>query len=105
LTGSEEVDGRKSFILEATPKTKSKYLFQGKIWVDSENYGIARIEGSPAQNPSFWVRKTAFVHKYRRFGPFWLAVSNTSLTDALMFGKTDVSIEYSDYRINEKAEH
>ena len=102
LTGSEALDGRKSFVLEAMPKTKSKYLFQGKIWVDAETYGIARIEGAPAQNPSFWIRKTAFAHQYKRFGPFWLAVLNTSSTDVLVFGKTDVRIEYFDYHVNEQ---
>ncbi len=101
LLGSEELDGRQAFVLEAIPKTKNKFLFRGKIWVDAEDYAIARIEGSPAQNPSFWVRKTAFVHRYAKFGPFWLAVSNASTTDVLVFGRTEVVIEYYDYRVNE----
>lgn len=103
LIGTEELEGRKAFVLEAVPKTKNKFLFRGKIWVDAEDYAIARIEGSPAQNPSFWVRKTTFVHRYAKFGPFWLAVSNASTTDVLVFGRTEVVIEYFDYRINEAA--
>jgi len=101
LIGSEELEGRQAFVLEAIPKTKNKFLFRGKIWVDAEDYAIARIEGSPAQNPSFWVRKTTFVHRYAKFGPFWLAVSNASTTDVLVFGRTEVLVEYFDYRINE----
>jgi outer membrane lipoprotein-sorting protein len=101
LTGSEQLDGRKSYVLEATPKAKTKYLFRGRVWVDAEDYGIVRIEGTPAQNPSFWIRNTSFVHRYEKVGAFWLAVSNTSSTDVLVFGKTDVRIEYSDYRVNE----
>jgi len=101
IVGSEDLDGRKSHILTATPKTKNKFLFEGKIWVDAESCGIARIEGSPAQNPSIWIRKTSFIHRYGRFGPFWMALSNTSLTDALIFGRTEVRIEYYDYKINE----
>jgi outer membrane lipoprotein-sorting protein len=101
LVGSEELAGRKSFVLEVTPKTKNKYLFLGKVWVDAEDYGIARIEGTPAQNPSAWVRKTSFVHRYEKMGPFWLAVSTTSSTDVWVFGRTDLHIDYSSYRINE----
>ncbi len=102
LIGSEELAGRKSFVLEVTPKTKNKYLFKGKVWVDAEDYGIARIEGTPAQNPSVWVRKTSFVHQYGKMGAFWLAVSTTSSTDVWVVGRTDLLIEYSGYRINEQ---
>lgn len=104
LVGSEELAGRKSFVLEVTPKTKNKYLFKGKVWVDAEDYGIARIEGTPAQNPSVWVRKTSFVHQYGKMGPFWLAVSTTSSTDVWVVGRTDLLIEYSGYRINERSD-
>lgn len=102
LVGSEDLDGRRSYVLEASPRTKNTYLFRGRIWVDAEDYAIAKIEGSPAQNPSFWIRRTAFVHRYAKFGPFWLAVSNRSETDVLVFGRTDVRIDYSDYRINQE---
>ncbi len=101
LIGVEELEGRKSFVLEATPKAKNSYLFRGKVWVDAEEYAIARIEGTPIQNPSFLIRRTSFVHRYGKFGPFWLAISNHSETDALVFGRTEVTIEYSDYRINQ----
>ncbi len=102
LVGSEDLGGRRSYVLEASPRTKSTFLFRGRIWVDAEDYAIAKVEGSPAQSPSFWIRRTVFVHRYAKFGPFWLAVSNRSETDVLVFGKTDVQIEYSDYRINEE---
>jgi hypothetical protein len=103
LIGSEVLEGRRSFVLAVTPRSKNKYLFEGKVWVDSDDYAVVRIEGAPARNPSFWIRKTSFVHRYGKFGPFWLAVSNTSSTDALVFGHTEVRIDYSDYRINEQA--
>ena len=104
LIGSEALEGRKSFVLDALPKSDNKYLFRGKIWVDAKDYGIVRIEGTPAQRPSFWIRRTSFVHRYDKIGAFWLAVSNTSSTDALVFGRTDVRIEYSDYRVNKRSD-
>jgi hypothetical protein len=103
LAGERLLEGRKCYVLDAAPKTRNRYLFRGKVWVDAQDWAVVRIEGSPAKNPSFWVRKTAFVHSYKKFGPFWLAVSNQSDTDVLVFGHTQVRIEYSDYEITSAA--
>ena len=101
LVGTEPLDARTCYVLEASPKTANKYLIRGRIWVDTEDFAIARIEGSPAKNPSIWTRKIEFVHRYEKFGPFWLAVSNVSKAEARIFGQTDVNIEYFDYKINQ----
>jgi hypothetical protein len=99
LLDSQTVDGRRCFVLDAEPKTPNKFLFRGRVFVDAEDFAVARIEGAPAQSPSFWVRKTAFVHRYGKFGPFWLALSNQSDTDVIVFGHTRVKIEYGEYKI------
>ncbi len=100
LLGTETLDGRPSYLLEATPKTKNKYLFRGRVWVDCEDAAVARIEGSPAQNPSFWTTKVHFVHRYEKHGPYWLAGSNVSETEVRVFGPTNLKIEYFDYAMN-----
>ena len=100
LLGTEVLDGRPSFVLRATPKTKNPLLFRGTVWVDAEDFAIARIEGSPAKNPSFWTRKIRFTHQYQKFGPYWLPVSNHSRTDVFIFGATETTVQYYDYRIN-----
>jgi hypothetical protein len=51
MVGTDMVEGRPTYVLEINPKTKSKYLIRGRIWVDATDYAIARIEGSPARNP------------------------------------------------------
>lgn len=103
LLRTEVLDGRLSFALRASPKTKNSLLFRGTVWVDAEDFAVARIEGSPAKNPSFWTRKIRFVHEYRKFGAFWLPVSNHSRTDVLIFGATETSVEYYEYQINTSA--
>lgn len=102
LLGQEDVRGRKCYVLSTTPKEPNTYLFEGRIWVDAQDFAIVQINGRPAKNPSFWIRKTEFTHQYNKFGPFWLALSNVSHTDAMIFGRTDVTIEYYDYSINRK---
>jgi hypothetical protein len=97
LIGTELVGGRAAYVLEVRPKRSEKYLFEGRIWVDAEDYALARAEGEPAKKPSFWTKKVHFVQLYRKCGPVWFPLSTQSVTEAHIFGTTDVSIEYFDY--------
>jgi hypothetical protein len=97
VVGTEMVSGRKAYVLETKPKRKDKYLFEGRIWVDAEDYALVRAEGSPAKNPSFWTKSTHFVQVYQKSGPLWFPLSTQSVTEARLFGTTDVHIEYFDY--------
>jgi len=97
LIGTDTNEGRPSYLLDLIPKTKNKFLIQGRVWVDAEDYAITRIEGSPAKNPSFWIKSVKIVHRYGKTGPFWLPVVNSSWAEARLFGPTDVTIEYFDY--------
>jgi len=98
LVGTEVLDGRDSYVLEINPKKPSKFAIRGKIWVDAEDFAIARIEGQPAKNPSFWIRSVQVVQRYGRTDQFWLPVENHSVAQARIFGATEVVIEYSDYK-------
>ena len=76
----DQVDGRKTYVLEVAPKKQKKYLMRGTIWVDAEEFAIVRMDGEPAKNPSFWIKSVRlFGHKYQKVGPFWLAASDKSL--------------------------
>jgi outer membrane lipoprotein-sorting protein len=99
LVGTEKQNDRPCYVLEAEPKSKNKYLFRGRVWVDVEDAAVARIDGRPAQNPSFWTTKVHFVHQYEKVGPYWLAASNVSETEVRVFGTTDLKIDYFDYSI------
>jgi hypothetical protein len=97
MVGTDTLNGRGAYVIALSPKTRNAYLMKGKIWVDSEEYAIVRIEGQPAKNPSFWVKSVHFVHTYTKQGPFWLPQSNNSVTDVRIFGSTELKIEYFGY--------
>ena len=99
LLGTKMLDGRSAYLLEATPKTKSKLLFRGRVWVDAADAAVARIEGGPAQNPSFWTTRVHFIHGNQKHGAYWLSASNVSHTEVRIFGSTDLKVEYFDYDI------
>jgi hypothetical protein len=97
LIGRDLVDGHPAYVLEVAPRHDNKYLIDGKIWVDADDYSIVRIEGRPAKNPSFWTRSVHFVHTYQKVGPFRLAASTHSVSEIRIYGSAEVTIESSDY--------
>jgi hypothetical protein len=93
-----------AFLFEAAPRTDSRYLFRGKVWIDGDDCAVRRIEGEPAQRPSFWVRKTHFVHQYGKFGRFWFPLSNHTDVELRLLGRSEFSIEYFDHSWQERAD-
>jgi len=96
----DRVNDRLAYVLAITPKAANQYLIRGTIWVDASDYAIARIEGAPAKNPSFWIKSVHFIHTYEKKGPFWLPVSDRSVTEARIFGATELTIDYFDYSLS-----
>ncbi|MFZ0772383.1 MAG: hypothetical protein WCA49_13890 [Candidatus Sulfotelmatobacter sp.] len=87
------------YVLDAQPRSKNKFLFRGRIWVNAKDFAITQVEGEPAVNPSWWTVKTDFKRSYQKIGDFWLPESNESETKVRVFGTAALSIEYHDYQI------
>jgi outer membrane lipoprotein-sorting protein len=99
LSEYQKTDTEEFYVLEAQPRTKNKFLFRGRIWVDAKDFAITRVEGEPAANPSWWTVKTDFKRRYQKIGDFWLPESNESETKVRVFGTAFLTIEYRDYQI------
>jgi hypothetical protein len=97
MVGTALLDGRLAYVIDATPKRDDALLIRGTVWVDAEDYALVRVEGQPAKNPSFWVHSVHFTQQYRKCGAYWFPELTTSISDARIFGKTEVSIRYFDY--------
>ena len=91
------------YILNLSPRTKNKYLYRGKIWVDAKDFAVVRIEGEPARNPSIWIKKTEVKHRYMKVNDFWLPAENHTESIIRLGGKAILSIEYKDYKIMSSA--
>jgi outer membrane lipoprotein-sorting protein len=91
------------YFLNLLPKTRNKFLYRGKIWVDAKDFAVVRIEGEPARNPSFWIKKTEVKHKYVKVDDFWLPAENRTESEIRLGGLAVLSIEYQDYKITKAA--
>ncbi|HUD68520.1 MAG TPA: hypothetical protein VMQ17_28310 [Candidatus Sulfotelmatobacter sp.] len=104
IVGRETLETGPAYVLSVTPKTVNKYLIDGRIWVDANDYSIVRIEGQPAKNLSFWVRSVHSVHTYQKVGQFWFASSTHTTSEIRIFGESELAIDSSDYTLNPPAD-
>jgi hypothetical protein len=101
--GYEATPDGAQYVLNLLPRNKNKFLYRGKIWVDAKDFAVVRIEGEPAKNPSFWIKKTEVKHRYVKVNDFWLPAENHTESVIRLGGRAVLSIEYKDYRITKAA--
>jgi hypothetical protein len=89
------------YVLAVYPKARSKYVYRGKVWVDGTDFAVTRIDAEPAQNPSFWTKKSEIHHEYMKVENFWLPRRNESVSYIRLGGRATLTIEYSNYRVTD----
>jgi hypothetical protein len=89
------------YVLRVNPKSNSKYVYRGQVWVDGTDFAVTRIEAEPAQNPSFWTKKSEIHHEYKKVQDFWLPAKNESVSYIRLGGRATLTIEYKDYRVTD----
>lgn len=99
LLGEDVIRERDCYVIGVEPKRKEQMLISGRVYIDKEDLAVARIQGSPAKNPSFWVKRIEFSREYQKVGIFWVPASDNSLTQVRVFGPTLMSIQYGTYQL------
>jgi len=101
LLGSENLEGRPTYILQVEPVSPNPYLYRGKIWVDAADAAVSKMEVQPAKNPSFWIVQTNIHHTSSKVGDFWLPQQSLSETKVRIGGKATLTIDYGPYEISQ----
>lgn len=105
LVAQQMIDGRPCYVLQVEPKTDSRLLYRGTVWIDADDFAVAKIEAQPARNPSFWIRGTKIHHVNAKTGEFWLPEHNQSETDVRMGGRATLTIDYGAYKMDSGEPH
>ena len=97
LVGETMMDGAKAWILKVSPKLETKFAYRGTVWVNEDDYGVMRVLGEPAKNPSWWINRANFDSRYVRRGEFWLPGRNVSTSHVRIGGEGRLTIDYGNY--------
>jgi hypothetical protein len=100
LLGEQQVGPHHCFVAQAIPHRKDKYLFEGKVWIDADDYAVVRIQGHPAKKLSFWIQRADFVRQYQKIGSFWLPQRDDTFVQVRIYGKKVLTIDHGDYVVN-----
>jgi hypothetical protein len=100
LLGEQQVGTHRCFVAQAAPKRRDKYLFEGKLWIDVDDYAVVRIEGHPAKKLSFWIERADFVRQYQKIDRFWLPEKDETFVQVRLYGKKVLTINHENYVVN-----
>lgn len=103
LVREDEISGEPCYVLELVPKRKSKNLLRGFVWVDARSYLPLRVEGEPAQNPSWWVTDARIVLLYGQVGKMWLQTFSEATANVRIIGRSTLIWEDVRYQLGEPA--
>ena len=100
LIGEQDVGSHHCLVVEAIPRRRDKYLFEGQVWIETNDYAIVRIAGQPAKSLSFWITRADFVRQYQKVGQFWLPARDETLVHVRLYGKKILTIDHREYTVN-----
>ena len=100
LLGSELAAGRSCYVLELTPRIKSRFLIVGKAWIDEGSYGVVRLEGQFAASTSLLIGAPTISEDFIEVHGFWLPAHIRSVSSSLLLGPTVMNILYSNYQVD-----
>jgi hypothetical protein len=101
LLGEEELGASHCFVVHATPTRNDKYLFDGNVWIDAQDYAVVQIVGHPAKKLSVWVDKADFVRRYQKIGEFWLPLKDETSVHVRFYGRKILTIDHERYTVND----
>ena len=99
LVGGDHLDTGDCYVLDVVPKTTSAFAYRGRVWIQSTDFAVVKIDGQPAQDPSAFVSAGKFTTVFEKIGDFYFPRETTSSSQILMGGDASLTIKYGGYRI------
>jgi hypothetical protein len=98
----ESLNGRDCIEVAVAARRKAPNMIDGSIWVDAKSYSLAKIEGIASKSPSPFAGTTHLMREYTDIDGFSMAKHARAESNSIFFGRTVVTIDYRDYRLDVK---
>lgn len=97
--GPVRLNGRDCYVIDIAAKRQAPNTIDGKMWVDARDGSLAQIQGTATQNASIFAGTTQMMRQYENVNGFSMAKHARAESSSALFGRTVVTIDYSDYRL------
>jgi hypothetical protein len=74
-------------------------MIEGTIWVDVRDGSIVQIVGTATQSASIFTGAAQVMRHYVNVNGFSMATQARAVSDSFILGRTTVTIDYRDYKI------
>ena len=91
------IDGHACLALAITPRRKAPNMIDGTIWIDAGTHRLVEVEGVASKSPSVFAGSTKMMRRYATIQGYAMATHARAESSSLLFGRTVVTIDYSEY--------
>jgi hypothetical protein len=100
--GPVQINGRTCFIFDITAKLKAPNTINGSMWVDAHDGSLVQIDGIATQAVSAFSGAAHMMRQYENVNGFSMAKHARAESDSFLIGRTVVTIDYSNYKLQIK---
>jgi hypothetical protein len=96
------VNGRSCHVLDIKAKHKAPNMIDGSMWVDVRDGSLVQIDGVATQSASIYSGPAHMTREYVNVDGFAMATHARAESNSFLFGRTVVTVDYSNYHLQIK---
>ncbi len=96
----EQLNGRDCLILDINPRRTSQYLFNGKLWVDAQDFAIVQLKGTASKSAFFLASAADVTRQYDEISGLPMATHAQAASGSSLLGQTVIKIDYTNYQLD-----
>lgn len=94
---TQTIDGRPCIALAIKPLRKAPNMVEGTLWIDARDHTQVEVEGIASKSPSIFAGTTHMLRHYANMQGYAMAIHARAESSSMLFGRTVITIDYSDY--------
>lgn len=94
---TQNINGRPCLAMAIAPLHKGPGMIDGTLWIDMRDQTLVEVEGIASQKPSVLAGKTHMMRLYTNMRGYAMATHARAESNSMLFGRTVITIDYSDY--------
>jgi len=96
---TQRIEGRDCIAIAMTPRRKAPNMIDGTLWIDASDDSIVKVDGIASKSPSVFAGTTHMMRQYSNIDGYAMSKHARAESNSALFGRTVVTIDYSDYRL------